>query len=714
MIVLLEKHEADPNTIISKLNIAPIHYAVGFENLEFAEKVTSIFLKKRGNPNLYSESDRLTPLHIACIWGRPTIVQLLLEHGGNLDLKCNEDQTAIQYAIHENQYGVIEVIQKFIFEQKIEKKKDLILKSRDPTIQESIYSPRKLLDESSNNPIKTNHLKNAIQSIDERKFTPNRINYNFDVTSPYYVNITHRRHKTSRELENSDCQLKDTMRNQKNLFELTENNLKQFSQQMNKVIVIDRIARTYINNWREKIQQVRRTNFKLDLSYVNYLNTCNNVTLMNGTSSKYTNDDSLKEDLNSSSDSFVTAVSDGQRIENAIEPVQESAIFIEHVEEDNIHSDTESGVIFYVKKITSKNRVNLDELLDETVDEDARSRSTTFSTAVTLPSLDYDTDALRREIVHITGEHPGPITKNTKKLYMKQLVKFKKRPENSKEKNNVEKCEFIECFVNIDNYITDSNILAYSFELQKTVRKYSHLKENINEYLKLEAQMVQHFLERSHIKWREGNLKTSFIYFLIDPRVSDNLPLQQKDMEKAEIWSRFLSSIFYVGKGKRSRPYSHLYDAIKLFSSENNEVAERLENLKNQIYGKRVIYSNINNKKAVLDNKRNKISHNLSQNLFQENQKLNRIIEIWKAHMGVVCLHIFNNIMPCEAYTREAAIIEAIGINNLTNMKRGEYYGITKNLQMRFRRQMGIGLLHRAMYIYLAEGESQLMPFDLI
>lgn len=446
MIVLLEKHDADPNTIIPKLNIAPIHYAVGFDNLEFAEKVTSIFLKKKGNPNLYSESDRLTPLHIACIWGRPAIVQLLLEYGGNLNLKCNEGQTAIQYAIHENHYGVIEVIQKFIFEQKIEKKKkELILKSKDPTTQGSIYSPRRLLDESPNTPIKNNHLKNAIQSIDEKKFTPNRINYNFDVTSPYYINITHRRHKTSRDnsaiSENNDGQLEDTMCGQKNLFELTENNLKQFSQQMSKVIVIDRIAihkrRSYINNWREKIQQVRRTNFKLDLSYVNYLNTCNNVTLMNDSSSKHKSDGSLKEDSKSSSDSFVTAESEGHLMENAIETAQESAKFIEHVEEDYIHSDTESGVIFYVKKIISKNLINL----EETDGEDTRSQSTTVSSTVTLPPLDYDTDALRSEILHFTGEHPGPITKNTKQLYLKQLVKFKKQPENRKDKSNVVRCE---------------------------------------------------------------------------------------------------------------------------------------------------------------------------------------------------------------------------------------------------------------------------------
>lgn len=33
-----------------------------------------------------------------------------------------------------------------------------------------------------------------------------------------------------------------------------------------------------------------------------------------------------------------------------------------------------------------------------------------------------------------------------------------------------------------------------------------------------------------------------------------------------DLWSQFLQSIFYVGKGKSSRPYAHLYDAIKLYN----------------------------------------------------------------------------------------------------------------------------------------------------
>lgn len=225
--------------------------------------------------------------------------------------------------------------------------------------------------------------------------------------------------------------------------------------------------------------------------------------------------------------------------------------------------------------------------------------------------------------------------------------------------------------------------------------------------------MAQQFVHRGNVKWREGNLKTSFIYLLIDPRVSDNLPLEYKDNCKADVWAKFVASIFYVGKGKRSRPYSHLYDAIKLFSMENNQLAKRLQIRRNQVVEKKVIYSNTADKTDNPTNATVNDGKKLKGN-FQESKKLNCIIDIWKNQMGVVCLHIFNNIIPCEAYTREAAIIDAIGLNNLTNIKPGNYYGVAGSFSSRQKRQMGIALLHRAMNIYLAEGESQLMPFDLI
>ncbi len=35
-----------------------------------------------------------------------------------------------------------------------------------------------------------------------------------------------------------------------------------------------------------------------------------------------------------------------------------------------------------------------------------------------------------------------------------------------------------------------------------------------------------------------------------------------------ECFQTFISAVFYVGKGKRSRPYSHLYEALEYFKGD--------------------------------------------------------------------------------------------------------------------------------------------------
>lgn len=77
---------------------------------------------------------------------------------------------------------------------------------------------------------------------------------------------------------------------------------------------------------------------------------------------------------------------------------------------------------------------------EETDAEDAKSHST-MSNVVHLP-LDYDTDVLRTDFRQMTGEYPGPITKNTKRLYLKQLAKLKLQPEARQVESNLKKCKF--------------------------------------------------------------------------------------------------------------------------------------------------------------------------------------------------------------------------------------------------------------------------------
>lgn len=98
---------------------------------------------------------------------------------------------------------------------------------------------------------------------------------------------------------------------------------------------------------------------------------------------------------------------------------------------------------------------------------------------------------------------------------------------------------------------------------------------------------------------------------------------------------------------------------------------------------------------------------------YQESLKLERIIDIWRNDKGVICLPVFHNIMPAEAYTREAAIIDCLGVENLTNIKRGDYYGVTKTWTARERKKLGILLLFKALHVFMVEGESQLRPDDI-
>lgn len=143
-------------------------------------------------------------------------------------------------------------------------------------------------------------------------------------------------------------------------------------------------------------------------------------------------------------------------------------------------------------------------------------------------------------------------------------------------------------------------------------------------------------------------------------------------------WKRFLDSTFYVGKGKSSRPYSHLYDAIKLHQHKQQTVSKA------------------------------------PQKEMSESSKLRRILDIWADEKGVVCLHVFHNTIPAEAYTREAAIIDAFGLGHLTNLKRGDYYGAPQSWTMRMRKELGVILLFKAFQMFLAEGETQLRPNDIL
>uniref|UniRef100_A0A0K0D0A2 LEM domain-containing protein n=1 Tax=Angiostrongylus cantonensis TaxID=6313 RepID=A0A0K0D0A2_ANGCA len=151
----------------------------------------------------------------------------------------------------------------------------------------------------------------------------------------------------------------------------------------------------------------------------------------------------------------------------------------------------------------------------------------------------------------------------------------------------------------------------------------------------------------------------AFCYLLLDPRkITDSV--ESLDLKG------FIPSIFYVGKGSKVRPFAHLIEAKK----EKNARSPKLVS----------------------------------------NAKLQRINSIWDSGNGVVCLQIYHNISDDEAFVREAALIDAIRLENLTNMKAGEYRGKSKSWTLPMKAEFGTYQLERARSVLKVEGIRPIMP----
>ncbi|XP_034513910.1 ankyrin repeat and LEM domain-containing protein 1 isoform X4 [Ailuropoda melanoleuca] len=168
-------------------------------------------------------------------------------------------------------------------------------------------------------------------------------------------------------------------------------------------------------------------------------------------------------------------------------------------------------------------------------------------------------------------------------------------------------------------------------------------------------------------RWREGVTKSSFTYLLLDPRETQDLPARAFSLTPAERLRTFVRAIFYVGKGTRARPDVHLWEALRLRRQPGKQACP----------------------------------------------KVRQISDIWASGRGVVSLHCFQHVVAVEAYTREACLVDALGIRMLTNQKQGHCYGVVAGWPASRRRRLGVHLLHRALLVFLAEGERELRPQDI-
>uniref|UniRef100_A0A8L8KC89 GIY-YIG domain-containing protein n=1 Tax=Heligmosomoides polygyrus TaxID=6339 RepID=A0A8L8KC89_HELPZ len=152
---------------------------------------------------------------------------------------------------------------------------------------------------------------------------------------------------------------------------------------------------------------------------------------------------------------------------------------------------------------------------------------------------------------------------------------------------------------------------------------------------------------------------SAFCYLLLDPRrICD-------DVESLDLKS-FVPAIFYVGKGTKARPLAHLIEAKR--------------------------------EKAIKSPKT------------VSNRKLQRIDSIWEHGRGVLCLQINHNVSDDEAFVREAALIEAIKLENLTNVKGGKWRGKSKAWTLPMKAEFGTYQLLRAMGVLKIEGIRPIFP----
>ncbi|XP_010561600.1 PREDICTED: ankyrin repeat and LEM domain-containing protein 1 [Haliaeetus leucocephalus] len=254
--------------------------------------------------------------------------------------------------------------------------------------------------------------------------------------------------------------------------------------------------------------------------------------------------------------------------------------------------------------------------------------------ACTAPPRPLSDEALRRRL-RALGDDPGPVTELTRWLYLRRLEE------------------------------PDAGTAApgHSPELAAALRTGC-----VPDCTQDELALVRQFDRPDRSRhWREGLVKSSFNYLLLDPRTTQNLPLRSHRLSPAECFRTFIEAIFYVGKGTRARPYCHLAEALSQHRGGTRKGCP----------------------------------------------KVRRILEIWASGQGVISVHCFQNTVPAEAYTREGCLVEALGLQTITNQRKGNCYGVAASWPADQRRRLGVHMLHRAMRIFLAEGERQLRPADI-
>lgn len=210
----------------------------------------------------------------------------------------------------------------------------------------------------------------------------------------------------------------------------------------------------------------------------------------------------------------------------------------------------------------------------------------------------------------------------------------------------------------------------YSTELQKAIEDLS-----IIERLKfgdLKVEIAQDAEEDSP----KRNGKSYYNYVLLDPKIIKRINfsgdhLKSDVIRNAEKFRKFISAIFYVGKGCGKRPIQHLDEA-----------------------------------KVALVTKRQ-----------DQSEKVQKILDIWKSGQGVIVHSFFHHSSEREANVNEASMIDAMGLTELSNLRKGSYSGQrVSQWTQKQKNQFGVFLLRTCFSLFAVSNgtaSKEIFPRDV-
>ncbi|KAL5238363.1 hypothetical protein ACI65C_005773 [Semiaphis heraclei] len=643
---LLSQNKANPNVLIPEEGMTAFHLAAGHENLAFGKVATALFLHNGGDPNVLCEGSR-TVLHIAVAWNRSQVVGILLKSPyiiPNPYLKDEDNLNVFNYAVKFSAWESLATLQSYMKHSNYTSN----LKKQVSNAMQSKYIEEKY--ENSTKAQSTEISIGAESTIDKS----DRLH-----TSSGYLNSGESLNSISKSVTFDSVSQKNNNIDECIILSSTAYstgnvlNTNGSSDCDCNLLIKDIPSKLYydgsilssIKCVTDEFESIENISFpsnnllsdselfeldEIELGTKNIFSDIENISLsdtdlmsdISGLSSCLSSDDFLTcPDTNSEQHIFN---SDSYKTDTELEDITKS------VSMTSIYDSISNSISRKSVAINNLEVSNIINSLDGS------------SSNLTEISKDYDTDYVRQSLREF-GHPPGPLVPSTKQVYVRKLNRLLHRQTD---------------LSHDDKHINNSPG-PYSIQLTKVLvdDKYDSWKKTIKSWS---------YLEEAIVCIKSGS---SFTYLLLDPRITNNLPARADQMNNPiEIWQTFISSIFYVGKGTKSRPNDHMNEAFQSWVGNRNK---------------------------------------------DKSRKTEYILSLWKEKLGVVCVQAFHHLVIKEAHIREAAMIDAIGLDKLTNEKRGTYYDNTIRWLNSDRCKLGCHLLYRAMLVFLADGERQLRPIDL-